>query len=434
MLPPASNWPLGSRAQPVLLLRWVLITATSYLVVFSRPLAQNPTSTAVFVAVYFASNLVLAWLIPRFRSQYAFDVSMVLFDTAMVTVGLALTGAASSEFYVVYFLVMFVSALTERLPLVVVAAVLISVAHLYTESHFIGRPDVLNARYIVRVPFLFVVALFFGYLVEDARGRERADDEARTRQHRMEFLSGVSHDLKNPLGVIQSLADLLLEGNAGALTEQQANLVRRIHATARRGITFALNLVDAARIETGRLVLKRRLVGVQQIVEDALSLVRSAGDLKGLTLRCMVEPDLPAVWVDPVQMERVLCNLVGNAIKFTPPAGKVNVLVRRRGDQVILLVCDDGPGIPSHELATIFQKYRSPTSSVATDSSGFGLFIVKGIVEAHGGTVQIDSAPGRGTTATVSLPLLGLQPPRVPNAALRASSHRWWRQLGAHAQ
>src|SRR5206468_5021177 len=125
----------------------------------------------------FASNIFLTWLVPRFHSQYRFDLAVVLLDTVMVSVGLALTGAASTEFYVVYFLVMFVSALTERLSLVVGAAVLISAAHLYTESRFIALPDLLNPRYILRIPFLFVVAMFFGHLVEDARSREREADE-----------------------------------------------------------------------------------------------------------------------------------------------------------------------------------------------------------------------------------------------------------------
>jgi signal transduction histidine kinase len=409
-----------------------LIIATSYLVVFSRPLTQNPASTGLFVAAYFASNIVLAWIVPRFRTQYAFDISVVLFDTTMVSAGLALTGAASAEFYVVYFLVIFVSALTERLGLVVGAAVLISTAHLYTEARFIGFADLLTARYILRVPFLFVVAMFFGHLVEDARRREHEADEATARQRRMEFLSGVSHDLKNPLGVIQSLATLLLESDAGPLSGEQTDLVRRIHATARHGITFALNLIDAARIEAGRLVLQLSPVNFKDVVEDALLLARSAGELKGLQLQCVIEPDLPITRVDPIQMERVLSNVVGNAIKFTPASGTVTVSVSRRNDHVVLSVGDDGPGIPASDLPTIFEKYRRQAQGGTTEGSGLGLFIVKAIVEAHGGTVEIKSAAGEGTTVTIALPIAAAKLKHPSDAAGVSSSHPRWSPFGKH--
>lgn len=402
-----------SKIQAVILLRWVLIIATSYLVLFSRPLWETPTSVALFVAVYLASNIVLTMLVPRFPSQYAFDVTVVLLDTLAVCVGLTLTRSASSEFFVVYFVVMFLSALTERLGLVVGAAVLISAAHLYTMSRFVGFSHLVDQGYTLRLPFLFVVALFFGHLVQDARGREREAEEARARELRMEFLATVSHDLKNPLGTIQSLAVLLLDGDAGALNGPQTDLVRRIHANTRQIITVALNIIDAARIEAGRLILQRAPTKLTDVVEDALVLMRSASELKGITLRCAVDPDLPVAYIDAVQIERVISNLVGNAIKFTPAGGTVALSIRREGAEGLLEVCDDGPGIPSSELSTLFEKYRRQEQNSRIEGSGFGLFIVKAIVEAHGGTVAISSTVGQGTTVTVHLPISPPSPERV---------------------
>ena len=411
-------------AQAVVLLRWVLIVATSYLVVFSRPLGQGPTGPALFVAAYFASNVILTELLPRFRSHYAFDVCVVLLDTVMVSIGLTLIGSGQSEFYVVFFLVLFLSALTERLGLVVTAAALMSVAHLYTESRIVGMDRLMDPGYLLRVPFLFVVALFFGNLVQDARGRERQAGAARERAQQMETLSGISHDLKNPLGVIQSLATLLLEGDAGRLNDKQTDLVRRIHASTRHVITFALNIIDAARIDAGRLVLQRTPVDLGDLIEDALLLARSACELKGLTLQSEVEPGMPMAYFDLGQMERVVSNVVGNAIKFTPTGGRVTLSVRRAGDQLVLSVEDTGPGIAAKELPTIFEQYRRRNNHA--DGSGLGLFIVKAIVEAHGGSVAIDSTVGRGTTVTVQLPF---QPSgqRMATASPRSPARRrWW--------
>jgi signal transduction histidine kinase len=416
-----------SMAQAVLLLRWVLIIATSYLVVFSRPLGQGSTSTALFVAAYFASNVLLTELLPRFRSHYAFDVCVVLLDTVMVSVGLTLIGTGQSQFYVVFFLVLFLSALTERLGLVVIAAAMMSIAHLYTESQLVGTGSLLNPAYLLRVPFLFVVALFFGNLVQDARGRERQAHAAREQARRMEILSGVSHDLKNPLGVIQSLATLLLEGDAGQLNDRQMDLVRRIHASTRHVITFALNIIDAARIDAGRLVLHPVPVNLSEFIEDALLLIRSAAELKGLTLQWSVESGMSPVQVDIGQMERVISNLVGNAVKFTPAGGQVSLSVRRSGNQIILSVHDTGLGIAASDLPTIFEQYRRRANR--SDGSGLGLFIVKAIVEAHGGTVGIDSAPGRGTTVSVQLPFAAPEPVPPTAAGVRPARMRWWRPV-----
>ena len=395
----------AQRIQTVLLLRWVLIVATSYLILFSGPLSQRPFGATLFIAAYFASNLVAGALLRRFSNQPACEVVLVLFDLAMVSIGLALTPAASSQFFVVYFVVVFLSALSDRLGLVVVAAVLVSATHLYTTSQFIGWGHLLTAGYALRVPFLFVVALFFGYLVAGARQRQEEAEEARKRQLRAEFSSALMHDLRNSLGVIESLALMLLDGEAGPLNREQADFTRRIHASARHLITFALNLIDAARIEAGELFMQPRPTNLADVVEGALLVARIASDLKGVTLRCAVESGLPALTADATQLERVVSNLLGNAIKFTPAGGSVGLSVQRRDGELVVDVCDDGVGIPAAELSNIFDRQRRPQGNSPQHGAGLGLSIVKAIVQAHGGKVRITSTPGHGTTASVHLPI-----------------------------
>jgi signal transduction histidine kinase len=399
--------PIGTeqRVHTVLLLRWVLIVATSYLILFSGPLSRRPFGAALFIALYFGSNIVAGALLPRMSNQRACEEALVLFDLVMVSIGLALTPTASSQFFVVYFVVVFLSALSERLGLVVGAALLVSATHLYTTSQFVGWGKLLADGYALRVPFLFVVALFFGYLVAEARRRERDAEEARKRQLRAEFSSALMHDLRNSLGVIESLALMLLDGEAGPLNREQADFTRRIHASARHLITFALNLIDAARIEAGELFMQPRPTSLADVVEGALLLARSASDLKGVTLRCAVEPGLPPLSVDATQLERVVSNLLGNAIKFTPAGGSVGLSVQRQGDELVLDVCDDGVGIPAAALPTIFDKRGQPRGNGPQQGSGLGLSIVKAIVQAHGGRVRITSTPGNGTTVSVHLPM-----------------------------
>ncbi len=401
------------RFETLLLLRWLLIVTTSYLVLFNHPLSHLPPAVGLFVAAYFASNLVLSAWSDRIQSYAWAEIVVVLFDVIMVSAGVALMPSASSEFFVVYFVVVFVSALSERLGLVVGAALLVSAAHFYTTLHLVGWGQLLQAGYTLRVPFLFVVALFFGHLVSDARQRERDAEVARTRQLRAEFLSTITHDLKNKLGVVESLATLLLDGQAGALNQEQVALTRRIHASTRHVITFALNLIDTARIEAGQLHLWPRPTDLADVVDDSLLLARSASELKGLELRCDMDPGLPQLHVDGVQLERVFSNLLGNAIKFTPAGGTVALSAQRVGDQVIIEVRDDGAGIPEAELPTIFDRQRYPRTR-PMQGTGLGLSIVKAIVQAHGGAVSLTSALGEGTRVTVRLPVESPPPSGAP--------------------
>ncbi|MBI1813777.1 MAG: HAMP domain-containing histidine kinase [Deltaproteobacteria bacterium] len=414
----AEPTPEESRVQTLLLLRWVLIIATSYLLLFSR-LQQATPAVALFVAGYFASNLALTSLLPRMRSRRVIDVAVVLFDTVAICFGLVLTGNVTHDFFLLYFLIMFIAALTERLGLVVGAAVLACLVHLMTLSRFVAVGDLVANGYLLRIPFFLVVALFFGHLVEDeGRARERA---------RLEFVSTVSHDLKSPLGVIQSIAELLLDDAAGALTNDQAQLVQRIRASAHHLIALSHNLLNKARIDAGRLTLQPTPEDLANLVANAVERARCAGDLKGITLKCSAATDLPIVQIDTAYIERVVSNLLDNAIKFTPRGGMVDASVSREGDQLVLRVADTGRGIAAAELPSLFERdHRRAQSS--REGSGFGLFIVQAIVSAHGGAVEMESDPGRGTTATVRLPIAALRAERS------SPPSRWWRILRNDAE
>ncbi|MDX2169727.1 MAG: ATP-binding protein [Deltaproteobacteria bacterium] len=409
----------------VVLLRWVLIVATSYLVLFSRPLSQVTPTIALFVAAYLASNVALTELLPRLRSAAVLEWTLMAVDTAALTLALSLAGSGSNDLFVLYFAVLFVCALSERLGLVVGAAVLITVVRLYTVAHYEGPGALFNPGTMLQVPFLFVVALFFGHLVHLARGRERGEEERHARELRLDLLSGVSHDLKNPLGVIESLADLLLDGSAGELNDQQADLTRRIRSSTRQVIALSQNLIDAERIEAGRLLVLRRRASLARVVDDALVIARSASDIKGVALQVTVEQGLPMLTIDTVQIARVIANLLGNAIKFTPAGGRVRLTVRAHEDGVQVAVADDGPGIPPEELPRLAERHFRGTRSRGVDGSGLGLFIVRAVVEAHGGTLRITSSVGRGTTVTVTLlrdaPRESSGAAEVPVAALPAA-------------
>ena len=411
----------------ILLLRWVLIIATCYLVVFSPGPAQDATRHALFVLAYFASNLVLSRVFGWFPSAFAFGGTVVLLDTCMVSIAMALGEGTSSDFYIIYFVVLFLSALTERLELIAVPAVVLSLAHLSSEARLVGIDRVMSTGYLLRVPFLLVVGMFFYAIVQETRTRERAAEEQEVRRRRLEALSGLSHDLRTPVGAVQLLTTLLLEPHTGSLNDLQTDFVRRIQSSMRHLNALTLNVVEAARIEAGELCMRRAPTDLGSVVEHALLLWRNTADLKDVTVECTVEPGLPLTAIDPLQMERVTSNLVGNAIKYTNAGGHVRVSVRRQGMRLVLAVNDDGPGIPRDELQTAFEKYQRGSQSGSMEGSGLGLFIVKAIVDAHGGTIDLSSTVGVGTTATITLGIGEAQQSETRASAAPPS----WRALPA---
>src|SRR5262249_28257590 len=150
-------------------------------------------------------------------------------------------------------------------------------------------------------------------------------------------------------------------------------------------------------------------------------------DLKGVTVRFAPDPGLPTVDVDSLQMERVLSNLLDNAIKYTPAHGTVIVSTHWSLEHLEVKIRDNGPGVPAAELPRLLAKYRRGAESARVEGSGLGLFIVKAIVEAHGGTVEAESEQGHGTTVTVRLPSSLRDPALAPISSAPPSDS--WRTL-----
>ena len=390
--------------QTLLQLRWVLIVATAYLLLFHHPGYHPSPFVGVFLALYLGSNLVVGALLRRVRSDKRIEMGVALFDAMVVSLALLVTQEFSGDFFLLYFVVIFLAALTERLAFVVATAVLVSILHLYATMGHLGLWAFFASGALLRIPFLFVVALFFGHLVERIRAAER--DAAITRENEKvitDFVSDVVRDLKTPLGAIQAMAEIVLEPQTGPLTLEQAELLRRVHANARHVTRIASNLLDARHLLGGRLWVVREPVDLRDVVAEVLTVVRTASELKGISLDFEVAADLPRADVDVNQIDRVVWNLLDNAIRCAPTGGEVFVSLEHSDREIILSVSDDGPGISSEDLPTVFDRLRHPKRRFS--SSGIALFVAQAIVEAHGGTITVDSEPEGGTTFTVRLPI-----------------------------
>jgi signal transduction histidine kinase len=217
------------------------------------------------------------------------------------------------------------------------------------------------------------------------------------------LLSVVSHELKTPLTSIRMATHLLLEGRVGPLTAQQADLLQAAREDGDRLHGIIDNLLDLGRLQSGRGLLDLEPVPVQSLVEDAVAEFATRYRSRGVQLEVGCAPDSGAALVDTGRVRHVFANLLENALRFTPGGGRVSITSSRSGEFVEFAVADTGSGIAPEDLPRIFDRFYRAAHQAAHSGAGLGLAIVKEIVEAHGGTIFVQSEPARGTTFRFSL-------------------------------
>jgi PAS domain S-box-containing protein len=219
-----------------------------------------------------------------------------------------------------------------------------------------------------------------------------------------EFIAGASHELRTPLTSLEMGIHLLLEAPAGALSARQLELLTMCREDAMRLDKLVKDLLDLSRIESGKEIPQLVPVSVSDLLTEVLKPLRQQADVKNLTLQIGAAAELPEVMADRDQIERVITNLVINAIRATEPGGAIDVNAAARQGYVAISVRDTGRGIPHDYLGQVFEPFVQVPNAPA-GGAGLGLSISRRIVEAHGGQITVRSDLGQGTTFTFTLPM-----------------------------
>jgi signal transduction histidine kinase len=246
--------------------------------------------------------------------------------------------------------------------------------------------------------------------------RKANEELKRLDQLKMRFFSVINHEMRTPLTAILGYTDLLLMRSH--LPPKQEDMLRTIKFSGQRLLDLVNNILDISRLEDGRLTIVPQAMSVLPAVNQALSVVKPMAEKKAISISVDVSPTTPDVRGDPKRMGQILVNLLSNAVKYTPDTGSVTIAARKNETEnvVEISVADSGIGIPAHHLPRIFDRFsRIERDAIQhTVGTGLGLSITKGLVEAHGGEIEVQSEEGHGTCFTFTLPIAAEQPSMEP--------------------
>jgi PAS domain S-box-containing protein len=236
----------------------------------------------------------------------------------------------------------------------------------------------------------------------------------RANRLKSEFLASMSHELRTPLHTIIGFSELLKEELEGPLNEKQRRFMDHIHQDSKHLLELINGILDLSKIEAGRLDLHPEQFDVAEALQEPLPSARALGAQKSIVIESLAPAGI-VVRADRTRFKEILYNLLSNAVKFTPNGGRIWIEANESGGFAAISVTDTGLGIAAEEHQSIFQEFYQvgATTKGVREGTGLGLAITKRLVEQHGGAIEVESEPGKGSRFTLTLPLAGVDPVSV---------------------
>jgi signal transduction histidine kinase len=420
----------ADRRRTFLLVRYVLIIAVSALAIFNVRDALA-SSQILLIVVALLSNAALGRVNTAQFFRWWVQGPVVLVDTVWIAVVLLSTGF-QQQFFLFYFIELFLAAIGESLGLLALGAVILG-----TASITIGNEGVLTAATLIRVPFFFATAVFYGYVLDltkqqrrltlqraawakqletevhrrtrelerqSAELRRMYDEVCAAERLKADFVANMSHELRTPVHIIMGYTDLALEDPHLPTDGELRTYLRRIAGRAHGLRQLIDNVLDYANLERGRVAVSPRRFPLDTLLGDLRAFCDDIPHPQDVAVRLASAPEIE-VTTDYDRLLSVLSHLLLNATKFTP-AGEVGLTVREARDQIELSVCDTGIGIPPQEINHIFEPFRQADGSSTRPFGGvgLGLAIVSRNLKLLDGRIEVESEIGRGSTFRVCIP------------------------------
>ena len=227
-----------------------------------------------------------------------------------------------------------------------------------------------------------------------------------------EFLANVSHELRTPLNAIIGFSETMMEKVFGELGHEKYNeYATHIHSSGRHLLSIINDILDLSKVEAGKLEFDMAVVTLDKLMERAVAIVRGSGESSGVSIDVTDLSALPGLRASEQRLLQIFVNLLSNAVKFTADGGNVNVQAQSDGGDIVIMISDDGIGMTAAEIEQAMLPFTQVDSSLARrfEGTGLGLPLAKLLVEGHGGSLHMESEPGKGTVVSVRLPAISNQ-------------------------
>ncbi len=396
----------GLETKPtVILIRWPVVIICSYLLLDPQVSVIPILWLSVFILLYVASNIALYFVDESRFASSSFYSPLVVADTLVLTLSLVLNGHVETDFYLAYFLLIILCCIFEDPKILIAVSLLAPLVYMLL---LFRSFESVHPSFFLRLPFLFIVALFCGYFAQLVRAEKGLVEEAVQRnQGRKEALDLISHEFRTPLNLIGGYAQALNSRHFGDLSTEQEDAVGKILRQSDHLSYMVNSILDLARVEAGVQTLQYEALALSDFLEQIRGNYETPLQ-KPVALQWFIPADLPTIQSDRMKLTIVLQNLINNAIKYTEE-GAIKISVRHSTavNGVEFEVADTGVGVPKEALSGIFAKFTQVPSSAARPHGGvgLGLHIVKVFAELLGGTVRVESELNRGSTFTLFLPV-----------------------------
>jgi signal transduction histidine kinase len=387
-------------------IQWFVAVGTSYLILSSQEWSVESPLPLLLIFLCIVSAPLLQRLPLEFFAAQKIETKLLIFNSVLILASIGLTQTAPWDLLVLFFFCVFIAATGENLIHIVVGCTLLSIIFLVFITSRQVEISVLNPDLLLRIPFMLGISVLYGHLTNQVkRDKRRIEQLKQTEELKRQVVCALAHDVKAPLSVILGHAELLAGFSGGRSDPQEQFLsLKCIRENIDRIVKLVTGFLNVSELMTPKTEASKTDVEINSIIRDVIRQQTVTLRKKDLNVRMELADDLKRCHGDHDQLERVLWNLIDNAIKFTPQGGAITLTSRMAGNNISLTIRDNGIGIPKQELPNLFREFKRLEGSANTEGSGLGLFIVKSILEDHDGTITAESEKGAGTAFNILLP------------------------------
>jgi K+-sensing histidine kinase KdpD len=380
------------------------------MILLTDSLTVSQTLGHLFVGLLIVSNLVLHYVPERIIARTAFYSLVGIADIVWVTAALTISQQASTDFYMMYFLILIISALSRELKWILASTILVMVLYGLTLLFITYDKTLTDPAILLRFPFFFIIAIFYGYMVQSVR-REKVEREKLLQEEvnrlKAKFLGLITNGLLGPMNVITGYVHLMLTGASGDLTLEQIRIVDHLQLNSERLLRLISELLELSNIDAKKVTLEVQKAEIKPFFESIRNEIHGLQDIPA-GVELIVDDSLVPIETDWRVLRQAIIHVLANATK-TNPSGQITVIAGRGrdADSAMLAVMDGAAKVRQEEIEAILKKFAAaePFYTEEAGSMGLRLAIAQSLLALLGGKIEVRRGNGKTPEFAITVPV-----------------------------